>query len=232
MEQQCVVVQHCEGGDWALILVATSDHEIVPMIFCMRGCGIFATAPQLKQWEHAGLVFQYDPPPEHREEMLKNAVEEFVRSVSLKYFIADRSRVGIVARVKALTEMPDVMSAGFREKEPALYWLCEKTDAAPQAMRILKYLLEKNRIGAAGPIVFINGAADFDKAPWGFFNVITASGQKSLGYRGHIGLFWQVGETVNGVVLDKPRSELPTVKLNFRSSNTQTFGRYSIIEVD
>jgi hypothetical protein len=149
-----VVVQHIEGGDFALILVATrSDYgrrSIVPMIFCCKGCGVFAVAPQLNQWIKAGLVFQYDPPPDQRAELLKNAVTEFIRQVGLRSFIADRSSVGIVGRAKARSEKFDKPPDGFelhRENEPAFFWLFEKTDAAEQAMRVLRYLIDKNKIG-------------------------------------------------------------------------------------
>jgi hypothetical protein len=152
--QRSVVVQHIEGADYALVLVATrSDYgrrDICPMIFTIKGCGLFAVAPQLNQWIKAGLVFQYDPPPERGAEILKNAVNEFIRQIALRSFIAERSSVGIVARAKSRGEKFDAPPAGFelhREKEPAFFWLFEKTDAAVQAMRVLRYLIEKNGIG-------------------------------------------------------------------------------------
>lgn len=152
--QKSVIVQHQESGDWALVLVATrSDYgrrSIVPMIFTNKDCGIFAVAPQLNQWIRAGLVFQYAPPEDRREEILKNAVTEFIRQVGLRSFIADRSSVGIVGRAKARSEKFDKPPDGFelhRENEPAFFWLFEKTDAAEQAMRVLRYLIDKNKIG-------------------------------------------------------------------------------------
>jgi hypothetical protein len=152
--QRSVVCQHIEGGDYALILVATrSDYgrrDICPMIFTNKGCGLFAVAPQLNQWIKAGLVFQYDPPPERGAEILKNATNEFIRQIALKSFIAERSSVGIVARAKIKGDQFDTPPAGFelhREKEPAFFWLFEKTDAAVQAMRVLRYLIQKNGIG-------------------------------------------------------------------------------------
>ena len=46
--QRSVVVQHQEGADWALVIVATRSEygrrSIVPMIFANEGCGIFAVA--------------------------------------------------------------------------------------------------------------------------------------------------------------------------------------------
>jgi hypothetical protein len=152
--QRSVIVQHIEGGDYALILVATrSDYgrrDIVPMIFCNKGCGIFAVAPMLHQWMRAGLVFQYDPPPDQRAEILKNATNEFIRQVSQRSFIAERSGVGIVGRAKARGEEFDNPPQGFelsQQTEPAFAWLFEKTDAAVQAMRVLRYLIVKNGIG-------------------------------------------------------------------------------------
>jgi hypothetical protein len=152
--QKSVVVQHIEGGDFALILVATrSDYgrrSIVPMIFANKGCGVFAVAPQLNQWIKAGLVFQYDPPPDQRAELLKNAVNEFIRQVALRSFICERSSVGIVGRAKARSEKFDTPPEGFELShltEPAFFWLFEKSDAAVQAIRVLRYLIDKNKIG-------------------------------------------------------------------------------------
>jgi hypothetical protein len=120
------------------------------MIFTVKGCGLFAVAPMLKQWERAGLVFTYDPPPDQRAELLKNAVTEFVRQVSLRSFIVERSGVGIVGRAKARGEEFDNPPEGFelsQQTEPAFAWLFSKTDAAVQAMRVLRYLIVKNGIG-------------------------------------------------------------------------------------
>jgi hypothetical protein len=155
MTQQSVVVQHVENADWALVLVATRNEygrrSLTPMIFACEGCGIFAVAPSLKQWVRSGLVYVYAPPPERREEILNNAVTEFVRQVSLRSFIKERSKVGIVARVRARSEDFSNPPEGFdlgREQEPALFWLCEKSETACQAIRVLRYLITKNHIGA------------------------------------------------------------------------------------
>jgi hypothetical protein len=152
--QSSVVVQHVEGSDWALVLVAIRSEygrrSITPMIFSCEGCGIFATAPNLKQWIRAGLVYVYNPPAERREEILNNAVTEFVRQVSLRSFIKERSKVGIVARLKAKTEQV-VPPQGFElseATEPALFWLCSRNETASQAIKVLSYLITKNHIGA------------------------------------------------------------------------------------
>jgi hypothetical protein len=152
--QKSVIVEHQEGSDWALVLVATrSDYgrrSIVPMIFANKDCGIFAVAPQLKQWIAAGDVCVYNPPPDRREELLKNAVIEFVRQCSLCSFICDRSRVGIVARAKAKRDDFDKPPEGFElsgATEPAFFWLCSKSETAVQAMRVARYLIDKNHIG-------------------------------------------------------------------------------------
>jgi hypothetical protein len=228
--EQCVVVQHVENSDWALVLFATSLCEIIPMIFYM-GSGIFETAPQLKQWRREGRVFQFDSVPERHEELLKNAVTEFVQHIARQYTVVERSSVGIAARIRARAEDATADRIAWLEKEPAFKWLYERTDAAPQAMKVLKYLVEKNKIGATGPVIFISGAADFDKAPLGFFNVLAESGRKSLGYRNHNGLFWDVGETVGNVTLDKPRTELPTVRLAFKPGSMQTVMGHKVIEI-
>jgi hypothetical protein len=153
--QNSIVVQHIEGGDWALVIVATRSEygrrSITPMIFANEGCGIFAVAPQLKAWVRGGLVSLYNPPPERRDELLKNAVAEFVRQVSLRSFICVRSAVGIVARAKARRDDFNESPEGFelrREDEPAFFWLWEKSETAHQAMRVARYLIDKNKIGA------------------------------------------------------------------------------------
>jgi hypothetical protein len=83
--------------------------------------------------------------------------------------------------------------------------------------------------------IVIDGANNYNEVPRGFFNVETASGRKSLGYRGSTGLFWEVGETVNDgkrVTLDKPREELPTVKLNFTKRDSSTVAGCTVIDTD
>lgn len=83
-------------------------------------------------------------------------------------------------------------------------------------------------------LVVINSADNLAELPRGFFNVIAKSGRKSLGYNGSWWSF-DVGETVvDGmrITLDKPRLELPTVKLDFRSQNAQTVMGHAVIEVD
>ncbi len=154
MLQQSVCVQHVEQGDWGLVLVATRSEygrrSIVAMIFCCEGCGIFAGAPSLRQWIRAGLVYSYNPPPERREEIIANAVTEFVRHVSLRSFIKERSKVGIVARAKAKAQQV-VPPEGFElseATEPALFWLCSRSENAAQAVKVLSYLITKNHIGA------------------------------------------------------------------------------------
>lgn len=150
--QQSVVVQHQEAGDWGLVIVATRSEfgrrQIVPMIFCCEGSGIFASAPQLKQWIRSGLIYAYNPPLERREEIIGNAITEFVRQVSLYSFIRERSKVGIVARMKAERVVPPQGFELTEQTEPALYWLCEQSETASQALKVLSYLITKNHIGA------------------------------------------------------------------------------------
>ena len=154
MSEKSVVVQHIEGDAWALVLVASRSaygrRTIVPMVFANAECGIFAGAPQLKQWARASLVALYSPPVERREEILTNAVQEFIRQISLRSFIVERSSVGIVARAKARGVDFNEPQNGFamtRESEPAFFWLAEKSDAAVQAFRVLMYLIKKNSLG-------------------------------------------------------------------------------------
>lgn len=82
-------------------------------------------------------------------------------------------------------------------------------------------------------LVTVNSAENLHELPRGFFNVECASGRKSLGYNGSFYCF-DVGETVvdgKRITLDKPREELPTVKLDFRRDSQTVMGR-SVIEVD
>lgn len=71
--------------------------------------------------------------------------------------------------------------------------------------------------------------------PKGFFNVETASGAKSLGYKGSF-VTYDCGETVvdgaRRVTLDKKRDELPTVKLDYRGQGANVVNGHSIIETD
>lgn len=86
-------------------------------------------------------------------------------------------------------------------------------------------------------VVSVSGPVDYESVPKGFFNVETASGKKSLGYRGNF-ISWQVGTTVvdgaERVTLSVPRSELPTVRLNFQRSQdgVQHIGGSSVIDTD
>jgi hypothetical protein len=121
------------------------------MIFCCADCGTFATAPQLRNWQRGGLVCIYNPQPERREETLANAVQEFCRQVSLRSFIKERTKVGIVARAKAQAKKYDEPLQFFgitREQEPAFYYLLEHDSTAYQGLRVAKFLVEKYQIGA------------------------------------------------------------------------------------
>jgi hypothetical protein len=69
-----------------------------------------------------------------------------------------------------------------------------------------------------------------EELPLGFFNVITRSGKKSLGYRGGF-VTYDCGKTVvdgKRVTLDKPLEELPTVKLDY--GRTDGAGGFRVIE--
>ncbi len=152
MSEQSIVVEHVEKDQWALVIVATRSafgrRSVVPIIFVNDGVGEFATAPQLKSWARAGLLAVYNVPPDRREEILKAAVSEYVRQVSLRTFIRERSKVGIVARARAAkAEQPIGFFGMTRENEPALFWLVERSATAYQALKVAKYLVEKNNIG-------------------------------------------------------------------------------------
>ncbi len=89
---------------------------------------------------------------------------------------------------------------------------------------------------ATPSITFITGVESYGELPQGFFRVEFASGRKSLGWNGSF-LCWDVGETVvdgQRITLDKPRSELPLVKLSFarQTDGVQRVGGQSLIETD
>ena len=138
--EQSVVIEHQEGDSWALVIVvnrsAYGRRTVTPMIFTHSDCGDFSACPQLRSWARAGLVCVYTAvPPAQREELLKNAVAEFVRQVSQRSFIRERSKVGIVARARASkTEKPIEFFGLTRSTEPALFWLCERSSTAYQAL--------------------------------------------------------------------------------------------------
>jgi hypothetical protein len=153
MAEQSIIVEHQEGSDWALVIVVTRSaygrRSVVPMLFVIDGCGDFAECPQLRNWARGGLLCVYNPVPEKREGLLKNAVAEYVRQVSLRSFIAERSKVGIVARHRASkAEKPIEFFGLTRESEPALFWLCDRSTTAYQALRVCRYLVEKHSIGS------------------------------------------------------------------------------------
>jgi hypothetical protein len=82
-------------------------------------------------------------------------------------------------------------------------------------------------------IISINSFSPED-LPKGFFNVETASGKKSLGYNGGF-VTYDCGATVvdgKRITLDKPRAELPTVKLDYRNQNSNVINGTAVIETD
>jgi len=152
MSENSIVVEHQEGSDWALVITATRSaygrRSVVPMLFIIDGCGDFAECPQLRNWARGGLLCIYNPAPEKREALLKNCIAEYVRQCSLRTFIKERSKVGIVARARASKSEKPVEFFGLtRESEPALFWLCDRSATAYQALRVARYLVEKNHIG-------------------------------------------------------------------------------------
>jgi hypothetical protein len=83
-------------------------------------------------------------------------------------------------------------------------------------------------------LVTINSAENLHELPLGFFNVECASGRKSLGYNGSFYCF-DVGETVvdgKRITLDKPRAELPTVKLDFTKRDSSIVAGCTVIDTD
>ena len=86
-------------------------------------------------------------------------------------------------------------------------------------------------------VITINSAANYEGLPKGFFNVVTASGKKSLGYNGGF-LAWSVGAfVVDGgkrIAAPENREELPTVILNFTrpQQGVQHVGGCSVIDTD
>jgi flagellar basal body rod protein FlgG len=87
-------------------------------------------------------------------------------------------------------------------------------------------------------VVTVNSPVDYAALPQGFFNVVTHSGKVSLGYNGSF-VSWNVGETVvdggRRVTLSVPKSELPTVRLNFQKptqDGAQHVGGVTVLDTD
>jgi hypothetical protein len=119
------------------------------MLFTCDGAPTFAVAPQLRSWSKAGLIFVYNSLPDHREQLLKNATDDFIRAVALRSNFLERSRVGIVARAKARNEQV-IPPQGFEiseATEPAFWWLASRSEPAGQALRVLSYLISKHKLG-------------------------------------------------------------------------------------
>lgn len=154
MTNSAVIVEHCEKGEWALVLVAmrtaTGKRTLTAMIFVNDGTGVFATCPHTKGWAQAGHIQVFEPPEARRDEMLKNAVSEFVAHVAREFNVLDRSRVGIVARVKSQAAKFNDAPPGFELKqyqEPAYAWLFERSEIAVDAMRVLRVLIKQHYLG-------------------------------------------------------------------------------------
>lgn len=87
-------------------------------------------------------------------------------------------------------------------------------------------------------LITINSAVDYAELPRGFFRVETASGRETLGYKGPSFLSWEVGETVvdggKRITLDRPRTELPIVRLDFRQEDARVHrvGGLNVIDTD
>lgn len=89
---------------------------------------------------------------------------------------------------------------------------------------------------ATPSITFITGVDSYGELPQGFFRVETASGTKSLGYKGSFVCF-DCGETVvdgQRITLAVPRESLPVVRLNFarQTEGVQQVGLHSVVETD
>ncbi len=104
----------------------------------------------------------------------------------------------------------------------------------------LKSLINLAPSSPAMKVVTITSTADEAEVPFGFFNVACLSGRESLGYKFKDGSrSWQVGTTVvdggQRITLSVPRSDLPTVKLNFQrpqGDGVQHIAGSSIIDTD
>ena len=75
-------------------------------------------------------------------------------------------------------------------------------------------------------VVEVYGPADFEKLPCGFFRIRASDGTESLGYRSMaFGVIWKVRDklTLGGTLikLDRPRAEVPLVRVNFRQASGQ-----------
>jgi hypothetical protein len=103
--------------------------------------------------------------------------------------------------------------------------------------RISKSLFQPQQTSAV-KFVTVESAVNYDKIPMGFFNVETARGRKTLGFRdANLTSFdcrspvWTGSKTET---LSVPRETLPTVKLNFpdnRLDGVQTIKGRNLMDI-
>ena len=151
----CVIVEHQQGPDWALVLTASRVGErrhFTPFIFAFGTDGLFATCPNADAWAHHGklrLFSAHGRTPAIREELLRNAVADVVKHCHNAGTVLEHTRVGFVKGLRAapyVNALPNFKSA--LDNEPAFEWLYESkgsdSDYAVQALCICKYLAAKH----------------------------------------------------------------------------------------
>jgi hypothetical protein len=150
---QAVVVEHTEGGDWALVLTATRRADgrrcVEAMIFANADAGVFAECPLTREWAYAHHIHVFPATtPEHRANLLKEAVAMYVEVAGKHSYILEHSRVGILNKRKAKAAKFDDPIPGFNlGSEPAFRWLYGKSESAQQAMRLLRFFIDKWQLG-------------------------------------------------------------------------------------
>lgn len=154
MTSFCVVVEHQEAADWALVLTAsrTGDRRFfTPFLFACDSVGLFAACPNADIWARRNKlrVFKtHGLTPTVCEELLKNAVADLLGQIRQVSSVLEHTRVGLITKVKAMGYDQALPNFSL-DDEPAFRWLYEhkRGESAVQAMRVCRYLADKHGLG-------------------------------------------------------------------------------------
>ena len=154
MTSFCVIVEHQEAADWALVLTAsrTGDQRFfTPFLFACDSDGMFAACPNADIYARLGKLRVFKTrglTPEVRAELLKNAVADIVGQIRQVSSVLEHTRVGIVQKIQAMGYDQALPNFELGD-EPAFRWLYEhkRGESAVAAMRVCRYLADKYGLG-------------------------------------------------------------------------------------
>lgn len=150
----CVVVEHCEAADWALVLTASRMGDqrcFTPFLFACDSAGLFAACPNADIWARRNKLRVFKTQglnPDVREELLKNSVADIVGQIRQISNVLEHTRVGILTKMQAMGY--DQALPNFTlDDEPAFRWLYEhkRGESAVAAMRVCRLLADKHGLG-------------------------------------------------------------------------------------